>query len=236
MKVLREWKGECMIEYDMNGMRVYEGEFEGDMMKGFAREGEGTEYGIDGKSVLYVGGWKNGYREGYGSEFRGLNPVYIGEWKNGMRDGYGEELNEKGKVTRRGKWIKGGYDIVIKRFKNRYGIDLNAFDVDCLKGVERLVIGNDCFKKVTRFVIDGLNELKTIIIGRDSLKLDKEDREGSKCLIMNCDRLRQIHIGYYSFFWYESFELKDLPSLISIQLDQYAVHYYHSVVFESIND
>ena len=105
-----------------------------------------------------------------------------------------------------------------------------------LISLKQIEIGNDCFKKVTRFVIDGLNELKTIIIGRDSLKLDKEDREGSKCLIMNCDRLRQIHIGYYSFFWYESFELKDLPSLISIQLDQYAVHYYHSVVFESIND
>ena len=41
-RVLREWK-EVMIEYDVNGMRVYEGGFEGDMMKGFVREGEGTE-------------------------------------------------------------------------------------------------------------------------------------------------------------------------------------------------
>ena len=236
MRVLREWKGECMIEYDMNGMRVYEGEFEGDMMKGFAREGEGTEYGIDGKSVLYVGGWKNGYREGYGSEFRGLNPVYIGEWKNGMRDGYGEELNEKGKVTRRGKWIKGGYDIVIKRFKNRYGIDLNAFDVDCLKGVERLVIGNDCFKKVTRFVIDGLNELASVIIGMDSFRFNENIRFGSKCLIMNCDQLREISIGEGSFWWYESFECKNLPSLISIQLDDRAFVGCHSIVFESEND
>ena len=43
MRVLREWKGDLMIEYDDNGMRVYEGGFEGDMMKGFVREGEGTE-------------------------------------------------------------------------------------------------------------------------------------------------------------------------------------------------
>ena len=62
MRVLREWKGECMIEYDDNGMRVYEGGFEGDMMKGFVREGKGKEYGNDGKSALYVGGWKNGKR------------------------------------------------------------------------------------------------------------------------------------------------------------------------------
>ena len=86
MGVVREWKGEVMIEYDVNGMRVYEGRFEGDMMKGFIREGKGKEYGIDGKSALYVGGWKNGLRHGYGSEFKDCFPVYIGEWKNGLKD------------------------------------------------------------------------------------------------------------------------------------------------------
>ena len=83
---------------------------------------------------------------------------------------------------------------------------MSVFDTDCLKGIERLEIEGDCFMKVNRFVIDELSKLKRIIIGRDSFKL--------------C----------------ESFDLKNLPSLISIQLDQYAVHYYRSVVFESIND
>ena len=86
MRVSREWTEELMIEYDVNGMRVYEGGFEGDMTKGFIREGEGTEYGIDGKSALYVGGWKKGKREGEGSEFKDCFPVYIGEWKNGLKD------------------------------------------------------------------------------------------------------------------------------------------------------
>ena len=236
MRVLREWKGECMIEYDDNGMRVYEGGFEGDMMKGFVREGEGKEYGIDGKSALYVGGWKNGLREGYGSEFKGYSPVYIGEWKNGMRDGKGKELNENEEVIRSGKWIKGEYEGATKRFEDGYGNDLSGFDVDCLKGIGRLKIGNDCFKKVNRFVIDGLNELKSVNIGWNSFKLNKENRCGSKCLIMNCDQLSEIHIGGWSFFWYESFELKNLRSLISIQLDQYAFMKCHSIVFESMND
>ena len=127
MRVLREWKGECMIEYDDNGMRVYEGGFEGDMMKGFVREGKGKEYGIDGKSVLYVGGWKNGLRNGYGSEFCGHNPVYIGEWKNGIRDGKGKELNENEEVIRSGRWMGGEY---VKRFENGYGNDLRLFDIE----------------------------------------------------------------------------------------------------------
>ena len=236
MRVLREWKEECMIEYDDNGMRVYEGGFEGDMMKGFVREGEGCEYGIDGKSVLYVGGWKNGLRNGYGSEFCGHNPVYIGEWKNGLRDGSGEELNEKGKVTRRGKWINGEYELVKKRLEDGYGNDLRLFDIECLKGIERVEIGNDCFKKVNEFVIDGLNDLKSMFIGRDSFKLDEYTSKRSKCLIMNCDQLSEIHIRNGSFLWYESLELKNLPSLISIQLDRSVFSCCYSIVFDSMND
>ena len=168
-----------MIEYDENGMRVYVGGFVGDMKNGFVREGEGKEFGIDGKSALYVGEWKNGLREGYGSEFKGLNPVYIGEWKNGLRDGEGEELNENEEVIRRGRWIKGEYVIPVKRFEDGYGNDLSEFDVDCLKGVEKLEIGGHCFKKVNRCVIDGLNELKSLTIGERSFKLDDNKREGS---------------------------------------------------------
>ena len=97
-------------------------------------------------------------------------------------------------------------------------------------------IANDCFKNVNRFVIDGLNELETIIIGKDSFKLDNGPREGNKCVIMNCDQLNEIHIGYRSFYSYESFELKNLRSLISIQLGQYAFYLCHRIVFESKND
>ena len=246
MRILREWKGECMIEYDVNGKRVYEGEFEGDMIKGFVREGKGKEYGDGGKSALYVGGWKNGLREGYGSEFKGHSAVYIGEWKNGMRHGKGKELNENEEVVRRGRWIEGVHEDEIKeleddngnvkRFEDEYGADLSVFDSDCLNGVERLEIGDDCFTSVDQFVLDRLNELKTIIIGENNFELDKISGEDSKCVIMNCDQLREIHIGDHSFWWYESIELKNLPSLISIQLGDHTFEYCQSVLFKSMND
>ena len=213
MRVLREWKGECMIEYDENGMRVYEGGFEGDMMKGFVREGRGNEFGIDGKSALYVGGWKNG-----------------------MKDGMGRELNENGTVMRSGRWIEGVYEDAIKRFKYGYGNDSNVFDVDCLKGMKRVEIGNYCFMKVNRFVIDGLNELKSMKIGENSFALDENSREGSKCVIMNCDQLKLIHIGDKSFYWYESLELKNLPSFTTVEMGCVSFWKCHLIVFESMND
>ena len=223
-----------MIEYKC-GVRVYQGGCEGSIENGFYREGKGTEYENDGERAVYYGEWKNGKREGQGSEFKQLNPVYIGEWKNGLRDGIGEEYDENNELVRSGRWIEGEYD-VIKRFEEGYGNDLGVFDTNCLKEIERLEIGDGCFKKVNEFVIDGLNDLKSIIIGNNSFELSEEIREGSKCLIMNCDQLREIHIGFQSFYWYESFELKNLPSLISIQLDDGAFHRCHSIVFESMTD
>jgi len=54
-------------------------------------------------------------------------------------------------------------------------------------------------------------------------------------LIMNCNKLIEIYIGSWSINLYESFELKNLLSLISIQLDDYALMFCHAIVFESMN-
>ena len=212
VRVIREWKGDVMIEYDDRGMRVYEGGWKGDMKRGYVREGKGREYEGDGKKALYYG-----------------------EWKNGLRDGEGEEYNDNREVVRRGIWIEGEYDMT-KRFDNEYGNDLSVFDISCIKGVTRLVIGDDCFEKVNEFVIDGLNELKSVKIEKKSFYLSKDTRKGSKCLIMNCDGLREVEIGYQSFFNYEVLELKNLPSLHSIQMGCRAFLGCHSIVFESKND
>ena len=105
-----------------------------------------------------------------------------------------------------------------------------------LISLKQIDIGNDCFKNVNQFVIDGLNELESLIIGEGSFTLDDENSRGSSCLIMNCDQLSDINIGYRSFYWYESFELKNLPSLLSIQLDKSVFYRCHGIVFESMND
>ena len=123
-----------------------------------------------------------------------------------------------------------------KRFEYANAHDLNVFDANSLKGIERLEIEGDCFIKVNRFEIDGLNELKIVIIGRESFHLNKENRKGSKCLIMNCDQLSEIHFGFNSFYWYESLECKNLPSLISILLDEYAFKNCQRIEFDSMND
>ena len=124
----------------------------------------------------------------------------------------------------------------IKRLEDGYGSDLSVFDNNCLKGVEMLEIGNGCFKNMIQFLIDGLNELKSVKIGDKSFELEKNGEEGSKCVIMNCSLLRQIQIGYNSFCLYESFEVKNLPSLTVLEMGRASFCNCHWIVVESIND
>lgn len=59
-RLLKEIKGDSMIEYDKEGNKVYEGGYSGDPESGLVREGKGTEY--DGETVAYEGEWRNGKR------------------------------------------------------------------------------------------------------------------------------------------------------------------------------
>ena len=121
IRVYREWKGEVMIEYDENGMRVYEGGFGGDMVKGFVRDKEGTEYESDG-TALYVGHYVDGERSGYGTEYKGCYAWYIGNWKNGKRSGKGKEYDENEHVVKDGEWIDGRWeeDVRLDKLKEKY--------------------------------------------------------------------------------------------------------------------
>ena len=94
-------------------------------------------------------------------------------------------------------------------------------------------IGNDCFESVKTFKIDGLNSLKTIIIGKYSFTQlkhsnwywEKANKPSKSFHILNCESLESIQIGVCSFRDYAGdFELKNLPRLQSIQFDSYNFH------------
>ena len=98
----------------------------------------------------------------------------------------------------------------------------------CFLDLESIEIGNDCFKSVKTFQIDGLNRLKTIKIGNNSFtqlkstdKWDwrKANNQSKSFHILNCESLKLIEIGQYSFSDFAGeFELKNLPQLQSIQI------------------
>ena len=97
------------------------------------------------------------------------------------------------------------------------------FDFSRFRLVESIEIGDECFESIQTFRIDGLNRLKTIIIGSNSFTQHK-NKGGKTNLdksfhILNCELLESIQIGEYSFSDFAGdFELTNLPQLQSIQI------------------
>ena len=126
------------------------------------------------------------------------------------------------------------------------------FDFSRFTLVESIEIGDDCFESVQTFKIDGLNQLKSLKIGKNSFTQLKESNwygdwkkagnQSKSFHILNCESLESIEIGEWSFCDFAGqFELKNLPSLQSIQIgtigsDSFNFWYSSFVIRGILND
>ena len=83
VSILKQFEGDKMIEL-VKGVKRYEGGYRDSIKHNYPREGEGEEYGSDGKSVVYHGHYWNGKRQGEGVSYRKGKTVYDGMWINGL--------------------------------------------------------------------------------------------------------------------------------------------------------
>ena len=117
--------------------------------------------------------------------------------------------------------------------------DYTAFNFSRFTLLEELIVGSDSFMSVNVFLIDGLNELKSVKIGINSFTKNKNsyDNNNSRSFsILNCNELESIEIGRYSFSDYGGgFELRNLPKLSTIKMDSYNFC-YSSFVIKGIID
>ena len=93
-----------------------------------------------------------------------------------------------------------------------------VLDLDPFKSLQYLEIGDDSFKNVTTFNINGLSKLTLIYIGKSSFTLEIANALYSFRLL-NCNSLINLEIGEYSFSEYTGvIELSNLPSLENIKI------------------
>ena len=241
-RVIARFNGGVMTEFDKNEMRAYEGGFKVSIENGFVREGIGKEFVNGSRVAVYSGDWKNGKRDGLGTEYKGYKPVYRGGWKKGKRNGEGKEMDEEGRVVKSGKWVDGEYQMIVipsSLTSNPLGIEelkignngyndgsVTELKLSGLARLKRIVIGDECFGKVRVFGLSGLGKLESVVIGQDSFRIGDYERSDGSCQIVNCPKLKSIQIGHWSFSDYHSFELSNLPSLhfigIGVECFRYA--------------
>ena len=103
-----------MIEYDSNGNKVYEGECEGDMSKGFHRSGYGKEF--FNNKLIFEGYWNEDIRHGEGKSYVDGKVYYEGEWDGYYPNGKGKIWSDNNEVKYEGFWTRGYLQVDEKYF------------------------------------------------------------------------------------------------------------------------
>ena len=98
---------------------------------------------------------------------------------------------------------------------------LAAFIPVVVQKPRELHVGDDCFKHVETVVIDGLKYLESVVVGECSFRKEEMVTNQPTCRslhLINCDSLKDLTIGAFSFSDYSVFEIDHVPSLESLEI------------------
>ena len=97
-------------------------------------------------------------------------------------------------------------------------LDLTGF-----VNLRELNVGDECFKNVNKVKLIGLKRLERVVIGKNSFTKKKSvffKDSTRRFYLKNCERLRELKIGYCSFFDYSVCEIENVPSLEVIEMGE----------------
>lgn len=195
--------------------------------------------------LSYCGFVFNGVKVCFGTEFYpdSTNVEYRGGFYNGRRHGFGIYYNRKSECVYSGNWLNGtntipfylsthenchnsGIHSLLKelRIGDNSLPTLSTFYLVHFVYLKKVIIGSNCCKEVNEVVIDGCEQLESIIIGEDSFNnypdwihyyrdedLDKFMNRNRTLTICNCPLLKQIQFHPGTFVDYAGkFELRSL--------------------------
>ena len=96
-------------------------------------------------------------------------------------------------------------------------------------------VGDYSFAFVDEVKLIGLNQLERVVIGEKCFTKHKDDYYGNDpnrhFYLKNCERVRELKIGCYSFNDYSVCEIENLPSLEVIEmgeLNKVSINFYYA--------
>ena len=188
-------------------------------------------------------------RNGYGCEIEGGVGVKEGVWERGVLK-ESVELFEGWYVKRGEKEVlKEVHDEVLKVDDLRVEIhnwnewenvnksvtqlvipanccneaEWSMFDVSGLKWLKSIEIGDECFENVNEVKLIGMNRLERVVIGQNCFTKEKNscgNDPNRHFYLKNCERLRELRMGRYSFSDYSVCVIENVPSLEVIEMGE----------------
>ena len=94
-------------------------------------------------------------------------------------------------------------------------------DLSKYVNLKNVSIGNDCFLNQDVLNLTGLHSLERVMIGENSFTKEKNyfgNNANRKLYVKNCDALKELKIGPYSFSDYSLIEIENVNSLELIEI------------------
>ena len=215
------WEGDVLndqpygwgVLYDSENRKIYKGFRIGDVNVCY-----GIQYYSDIQKVEYEGELCEGNRMGAGVLYnRDEVVIHNGEWVNNRPLLTRVELTDKNPV------LHNRVEELIVKDHSCNGKEWSRFDLSIMPDLRLLQVGDYCFENVKGVKFNGLNELERVVIGENSFTEYKDDWPGSMVpnryfYLKNCERLRELKMGRYSFNEYSVCEIDNVPSLEVIEM------------------
>ena len=210
------WEGDVLhnepygwgMAYDSENRMAYEGFRIGEVNVCY-----GTRYYSDIQKVEYEGEWCGGQRWGRGIQYdRSGSMVFDGEW---MDD---EQLSKRVVLTEENQCLHNRIEELIVIDESCNGREWSVLDLSFMPNLQVLEVGNECFVNVNEVKLVGLNRLERVVIGYDCFIGSMENNPNRHFYLKDCEKLRELMIGGYSFSDYSVCEIENVPSLEVIEM------------------
>ena len=224
------WEGDVLhnrpcgwgVLYDSENRMAYEGFRVGNVNVCY-----GTRYYSDIGVIEYKGELLYGKRWGRGIQYdRNGKVVYDGEWMNN------EQMKRRVEWKLENQLLHNQIEELIVSC-GCVQMEWTCLDLSCFVCLRKLKVCDWCFENVKEVKLIGLKKLEKVVIGKMCFTRKNEDRidPDRHFYLKNCERLRKLKIGCYSFSDYSVCEIENVPSLEVIQMgkaNKWSVNFCHA--------
>ena len=217
------WEGDVLnnqpygwgVLYDSENRMVYEGFRLKDVNVCYGRSYY-SEIGV----IEYKGEWFERKRWGRGIQYnRNGNTMFDGEWMND------EHLSKRVILNEENQLLHNHIEELIVENNSCNGPEWTALDLSFISHLRLFEVGDECFEYVNEVKLIGLSQLEIVVIGVNCFTKKKNGdwSEYNACrhfYLKNCERVRELKIGRYSFSDYSVCVIENVPSLRVIEMGE----------------